>query len=708
MLQHIHYAIIIAIISAAMLLSPRTASSFEVVNEESGQAQGKDGGTVESTIVVTGTKTRKEIRNAPIRTDVLKRDKIEATNSASLFESLNGEMGIVADNQCQNCGANTVSINGLEGNYTQFLVNGFPTVSSLAGVYLLQQFPSELIDRVEIVRGGGSALYGSGAIGGVINVITRKPVINEANISYKHEFLQNNKAQAYTVSGYASAVSRNGKAGIAVYGTRSNRDSWDANHDGFSDLCRSVNNTFGASGFFSLIPGMELTYNVQSIHEDRRGGDFLDREPFFSSIREQAKTNRTAADFKLEHRVNDYVDYSVYGAASWHRRNTYYGPAADPYDPANLADNVTLFGVTWNPYYVGGVQANVTPLKDHTVTVGYEFTSDKIEDHNPGMGRTVNANYRNHGAYLQYDWDLKRVELVAGARVDKNSEMNHAVFSPRGSAIFRILENLRLRGSVASGYKSPQVFDEDFHIEVALTGGAGHNQVIVNHPNLKAERSMSYSGELDADFSPGDFVIQACAGGFYTTIRDKMEVDYSSPYSSVGNIDYYLRDNVAGDSRIVGANAELKVMYKNLARLTTSATWIAKSELAKNQIFANRVTKHMLRVPEVTGYSMLQVFIQKLTATFSVQYIGRQWLEHEVGLSDNLVHHTRDFFVPNAKLQYRFDIDQSRYLDLFVGVENITDSYQGDLDYGTTRDAGYIYGPIKPRTYFLGMKAGFM
>lgn len=697
--------IIIALLGMAICFASSALMAFEVETEIE-KAQVDKPEESDSKIVVTGTKTKKFMKTAPVKTDVVDRERMEAKAADSLFDALNSETGLLADNQCQNCGANTVGINGLEGNYTQVLFNGYPTVSSLAGVYLLQQLPVELIDRVEIVKGGSSALYGSGAIGGVVNVITRKPVANQASLTYKQEFVKGDEALAHTVSGFVSAVSRNGKAGIALYGTKVERDEWDANGDDYSDLARTVSKTFGASGYFTLMKGMELIYNVYSLYEDRKGGNNLDKEAFDSNIREEIKSNRDSGDFRLEHEVSDVFSYAIFGAFARSKRHTYYGPAADPADPLNLSDNVKLYGNTENPYLVTGMNATITPFKKHVISLGYEYTSDRIDDENPGMGREIEEHYQNHGAYAQYDWDMNVVNLVAGVRADKHSEMDEIVASPRFNAIVRFSEHLRLRGGVAMGYKAPQVFDEDFHIEVALASGSGHEQVIINSDDIEAERSMSYNVDLNADAHLGDLLLDVGIGGFYTSIQDKLEVDYSAPSSTVGNIDYFLRDNVDGTSKVIGASLEASASYRNLLRFSSGATWIMKSVLPEEQEFDNETTDEMLRVPEATAFAMLQAFMGDITATLSGQYIGSQKLEHDVGTALNRLETTDSFLVLNAQLQYRWKIDEYSYADIFAGIDNITDSYQDDLDEGDTRDAGYIYGPIKPRTYYLGMRVG--
>lgn len=106
-------------------------------------------------------------------------------NACSLADGLNFQPGVRVENDCQNCGFTQVRINGLDGHYSQILMNSRPVFSALAGVYGLEQIPATMIDRVEVMRGGGSALFGSSAVGGTINIITKDPMVNTANVSHQ-------------------------------------------------------------------------------------------------------------------------------------------------------------------------------------------------------------------------------------------------------------------------------------------------------------------------------------------------------------------------------------------------------------------------------------------------------------------------------------------------------------------------------------------
>ena len=109
---------------------------------------------------------------------------LEVTNSCDLSQGLRFQPGLRVENNCQNCGFTQVRINGLEGPYSQILINSRPTVGALAAVYGLEQIPANMIERVEVMRGGGSALFGSSAIGGVVNIITREPIRNSGEVSH--------------------------------------------------------------------------------------------------------------------------------------------------------------------------------------------------------------------------------------------------------------------------------------------------------------------------------------------------------------------------------------------------------------------------------------------------------------------------------------------------------------------------------------------
>ena len=134
-------------------------------------------------VVVSASRSEVSRRDAPVVVNVLRPILFETVNSTDLAKTLNFQSGLRVENNCQNCGFPQVRINGLDGPYSQILINSRPIISALGGVYGLEQIPTNMIDRVEVVRGGGSALFGANAVGGTINIITKDPISNSFQVS---------------------------------------------------------------------------------------------------------------------------------------------------------------------------------------------------------------------------------------------------------------------------------------------------------------------------------------------------------------------------------------------------------------------------------------------------------------------------------------------------------------------------------------------
>ena len=135
-------------------------------------------------VVVSANRNETSRKVAPVVVNVMSNKLFEIVNSTDLAKSLNYQSGLRVENNCQNCGFPQVRINGLEGPYSQILINSRPVMSALSGVYGLEQIPTNMIERVEVVRGGGSALFGANAVGGTINIITKDPVRNSFQVAF--------------------------------------------------------------------------------------------------------------------------------------------------------------------------------------------------------------------------------------------------------------------------------------------------------------------------------------------------------------------------------------------------------------------------------------------------------------------------------------------------------------------------------------------
>ena len=199
--------------------------------------------------VVTANRNETDRREAPVIVNVLSPKVFENTNSVCLSQGLNFQPGLRVENNCQNCGFQQVRINGLDGPYSQILIDSRPMCSSLAGVYGLEQIPANMVERVEVLRGGGSALFGSNAIAGTINIITREPLYNFFQVGHTLSAIDGESFDNVT-SFNGAIVNEQRDAGIYLFGMVRDRQAYDHDDDGFSELGKINSTTLGFKTYY--------------------------------------------------------------------------------------------------------------------------------------------------------------------------------------------------------------------------------------------------------------------------------------------------------------------------------------------------------------------------------------------------------------------------------------------------------------------------
>jgi len=227
-------------------------------------------------VVVTGTKSELKRRHSSSLVNVVPAKTFDLVSACSLADGLNFQPGVRVENDCQNCGFTQVRINGLDGHYSQILMNSRPMFSALAGVYGLEQIPANMIDRVEVMRGGGSALFGSSAIGGTINIITKDPSGNSASAAHTLTSMGPGGALDNNTTVNASVIDSEGRIGLFVYGQSRARAGYDHDGDGFTEIAELNTRTLGLRGFARPTQLSRITLEYHSTHEYRRGGDSLE------------------------------------------------------------------------------------------------------------------------------------------------------------------------------------------------------------------------------------------------------------------------------------------------------------------------------------------------------------------------------------------------------------------------------------------------
>lgn len=216
--------------------------------------------------VVTGTRNQIERHNSPVIVNTISNRTFQATQSLSVAEGLSFSPGLRLENNCQNCGFTQLRMNGLEGPYSQILINSRPVFSALAGVYGLEMLPANMVEKVEVVRGGGSVLYGGNAIAGTVNIITKDPIKNSFEASINQAFIDGDTPDR-TVSFNGAVVSDDLNKGVTFFGFNRDRNPWDANGDGYSEIVKLRNNTFGFDAFWNTTDRSKLKLGAYHITE---------------------------------------------------------------------------------------------------------------------------------------------------------------------------------------------------------------------------------------------------------------------------------------------------------------------------------------------------------------------------------------------------------------------------------------------------------
>ena len=652
-------------------------------------------------VVVSANRSETTRRLAPSLVNVIDSKVFATTNSVNLAQGLNFQPGVRVENNCQNCGFQQVRINGLDGPYTQILIDSRPIFSALSGVYGLEQIPANMIEQVEVMRGGGSALFGSSAIAGTINIITKEPLRNSGELAHTFTSIGGSSSFDNNTTLNASLVTENGKAGIYIFGQNRHRAGFDYDGDGFTELPKLKNQMVGFRSYIKTGTYSKLTFEYHHMNEFRRGGNNLDRPPHEADIAEQLEHSIDGGGLKFDLFSKDYKHkLSVFTSAQNTDRNSYYGTNKDP----------DAYGKTTDLTWIAGTQYNYSFDKllfmPSDLTAGLEYSFDHLKDEMLGYNRYTNQKVHIESAFLQNEWKNKQWSFLIGGRLDKHNMIDHTVFSPRANIRFNPTEDINIRLSYASGFRAPQAFDEDMHISAV----GGEVALIQRAKDLTEEKSQSLSSSVDFyhRFKNGiqvNFLIE----GFYTNLSDVFVLEDIGK-DQQGNL-IKERRNGSG-AKVMGLTLEGKSVLTSWLSIQAGVT-LQRSRYKEPEKWSNDesvpAVERMFRTPNTYGYFTSSVTpFKRFTASLSGTYTGSMLVQHLAGyiLMDKAVE-TPDFFDMNVKLAYEFPIYKEMKLEFNAGVQNIFNAYQSDFDQGKNRDSAYIYGPGSPRGYFAGAKISF-
>jgi len=658
-------------------------------------------------IVVTGTKTFKRQTKSAIIVNVVDHKTLDNIQACNLSEGLRFQPGLRVETDCQTCNYTQLRMNGLAGGYSQVLINGRPIFSPLTGLYGLEQIPVNMIDRIEVVRGGGSSLYGSSAIGGTVNVLTKLPNKNSFNINTNYQQI-NGQSNDIIITGNSTLVSKNGNSGISFFLNKREREAYDHNDDNFSEIPEIQNTSLGFSSYFLPRENQKIEFSISNINEYRFGGELVDKAAHLALQSEERTHNVWMGSLDYQINFNDNKS-SFISYAAWQNTARDHYTGIFPDESAAISAHLVAppYGVSNTKTLQGGVQLNhkldqFIGKSTNTLTLGAEYLVDDTYDEIESYNYLIDQLTKDLGIFMQSDWEiLPSLNILSGVRVDKHNLVDRLIVSPRISALYKHKENTQFRLSYGTGFRAPQAFDTDLHI--AFSGG-GISRVTLS-PDLIEETSESYTASINYDKPTENWVAGFTLEAFYTRLFDAYILDPIGE-DSFGEVFEKKNDQSA---TVSGTTLEFRANYNRKIQIEAGATFqTSKYENKIQYIDEIEGINRFIRTPDTYGFVNLSLIpIDNFSANINYVYTGSMLVPHFAGAPNQLVDEiftSEAFSEVSTKIAYTIPLTSGTNLEFYSGVKNIFNSYQSQFDIGKNRDSNFVFGPSQPRTVFVGLK----
>lgn len=689
-------------------------------------SQNIDTSTVLKTVEVSATSAMNNKQESAVWIQSVAPMLMRSQGGNNMAEGISFQPGLRIENNCQNCGFTQVRMNGLDGSYTQILFDDMPLYSPLLGVYGLEQIPLNLIERLDVVRGGNNAMFGGNALAGTINIIPKYPIHSSYEAGFEN-VLTGFKNPDTRFDASFSHLAENHKWGYNLAISARWREAYnhnpeamfDSNGDGAPDIQDDLSEipkirsaTLNFRGFYKPTDRNYLTYGVFALREFRRGGNGFNLLPEQSDITEQIDQSSLGVYFKNNLRLQSNQLISFYGAMLATGRKSYYGGKnVTENSEENQAEN--FYGTTIDRVFVAGTRYFLYTQKINW-QVGVEYRLNDVNDQMPAYNRLIDQNLSNLGAYAiatlkmspRMSADLStRYEIIQNigtytliGNQANNTPAQWKILNPRVSFLYNAYKNGQYRLNLSYSSRPPQPFDEDLHIST-LQGGAN---IVFTSQNLEPEKAISITAGYNADRNLDGRIMSFSTEVFFTRIKNPFYILPGQDYIISGSdtlaiVDF--RQNADYDALVYGVHGEAKIILSKYWEAQAGGTVQQARFTQPIQIFEGVETDIMLRAPIMYGYSALWYRLEKWDFTGSLLYTGSMKLANErlqtlkttPTFADMSLIAARHFYIKGQKLSIR------------AGILNIFDAFQNDVEVGPMRDAAYIYGPLRPRSLFLSL-----
>lgn len=639
-------------------------------------------------VVITGTLREVSRSESPVPIEVVSTKLFRKNPSPVLFDAVSMINGVRSQLNCSVCNTGDIHINGMEGPYTMVLIDGMPIVSALSTVYGLSGIPISMIDRVEVMKGPGSSLYGSEAMGGIINVITKDPAFApRASVDVMATSWQELNADLGVRIGKGRVQDLIGM-NLFHYG-----DPRDENGDGFTDLTLQQRiSLFNKVAF--VRPDKKLASLAgRLVSEERWGGQMHWTRGDAGSGRiygETINTRRWEVIGQYQLPVRERITVQV--SANGHRQRSWYGTT--PYD----ADQQVLFGqLIWSKRFavrhelLAGVAYRLTTYNDNTPATS-TFNADGTFAADRPERRPL------PGLFVQDEWSInEHHKLLVGMRTDRDRD-HGAVHSPRLAYKWSPGPRWTVRGSFGTGFRVVNLFAED---HAALTGA----RTVVITEALRPERSLNGAINIVRKW-PGEKRSFGLDGTlFHTHFSDRILPDHHT------DPDLIIYANLDGHAVSRGASLTLDARIGAPWRISAGATYM--------EVF----TVNQGRRADV-------YFAPRWSGTFTASY---DWsIRWSTDLTGQVYGPMRLPVLPNdyrpgyspthALLNLQLKYKTGNGIELYGGVKNLLDFVPKDPiirpfdpfdrtandpinnPNGYTFDPSYIYAPLQGIRGFIGLR----
>ena len=587
-------------------------------------------------IVISGTLRPVSKSNSPVPVEVYSETFFRKNPTPSIFESLQNVNGVRPQLNCSVCNTGDIHINGLEGSYTFVLIDGMPIVSGLSTVYGLTGIPQALIERVEIVKGPASTLYGSEAVGGIINVITKKPT--NAPLLSTDTFISSwGEVNLDVGLRYNVSEKVQGLLGVNYFNFQNRIDN---NDDNFTDM--TLQNRISIFNKVNIERKSNKIFTIAGryVYEDRWGGE-MDWEKEFRGgnqiYGESIYTNRweTFGTYELPTSENIRFQFSANG----HYQDSFYGETS--YD----AEQLIGFGQLIYNKQLG---------EKHDLLLGAAYRYTFYDDN---TFATLNENGVDNspsiihlpGVFSQDEISLSdRKKLLLGVRWDNNS-IHGNIFSPRVNYKWSSRDKSNIiRLSAGNGFRVANVFTED---HAALTGA----RTVEFDGELEPETSWNANVNYVKKINTENSFITMDASAFYTYFNNRILPDYET------NPNKIIYANLEGYSVSKGISLNTDVLFTNGLAINAGAT------LMEVSVTENDVKRTQLLTE---GFSGVWSISYKFSNDFSIDYTGNIYGPMRLpllGENDPRDEYSPWFSIQNIQLSKKFN----NSWEIYGGVKNL-------------------------------------